>query len=47
MNKPRTNSNDCDLDYIDELKTLKKLLDSGALTQEEFDNQKAKVLNNK
>lgn len=30
---------------IEELKDLKELLDSGALTQEEFDNQKKKILN--
>lgn len=30
---------------IDELKELKELLDSGILTQEEFDSEKAKILN--
>lgn len=37
--KKQTNSN-----YIEELKQLKELLDSGALTQEEFDSKKKEVL---
>jgi len=32
--------------YIESLKSLKDLLDAGILTQEEFDTEKAKILNN-
>ena len=34
-------------DYFDEIKRLKELFDCGALTQEEFDVEKKKVLENK
>ena len=32
-------------DQVEALKNLKELLDSGVLTQEEFDQQKQKILN--
>lgn len=32
------------LDRLSQLEKLKKLLDSGALTQQEFDNEKARIL---
>ena len=33
-----------DLNYLDELERLKKLLESGAITQEEFDKKKKEIL---
>lgn len=33
-------------DKLDQLKKLKELLDTGAITQEEFDTEKKKILNN-
>lgn len=42
--KKQNNTNNSDLSIADELKKLKELLDSGIITQEEFDAQKAKLL---
>jgi len=35
-----------DIDYIEEIKKLKELLDAGAITQAEFDNEKKEILDN-
>ena len=35
------------IEYIDEIKELKDLLDSGAITQEEYDSKKSEILNRK
>ena len=44
----KTSSNEADkkhdVDYIEEIKMLKELLDSGAITQEEFDAKKKQLL---
>ncbi|WP_270264475.1 SHOCT domain-containing protein [Lactococcus formosensis] len=40
-NEPTADNN---LSAADELKKFKELLDLGAITQEEFDTQKAKIL---
>ena len=42
-NNPQPNKGR-DYSYIDEIKQLKELLDCGALTQEEFDARKKKIL---
>ena len=41
----RTNENDNQKTYIDELRTLKTLLDDGIITQDEFDIKKKQILN--
>ncbi|MGL4343291.1 MAG: SHOCT domain-containing protein [Metamycoplasmataceae bacterium] len=41
--KPKTNSNSNNKKY-EELKMLKELLDSGIITQQEFDDKKSKIL---
>ena len=43
-NNNNTNNNDDVLTNLDALKKLKELLDLGAITQEEFDEKKAKLL---
>ena len=40
----RTNNQ---ITYYEEIKSLKELLDSGAITQEEYDNKKNEILNRK
>lgn len=40
----RTNNQ---IEYYDEIKKLKELLDSGAITQEEYDLKKSEILNRK
>jgi len=39
-----SNSNSSKSDYIDEIKRLKDLLDSGAITKEEFEQEKKEIL---
>ena len=41
-----TAKNNGPISVADELKKLKELLDSGVITQDEFNNEKAKLLNN-
>lgn len=40
----RSESQKDNFDYIEEIKRLKDLLDCGAITQEEYDTKKAKLL---
>ena len=40
----RSESQKGNFDYIEEIKRLKDLLDCGAITQEEYDTKKAKLL---
>lgn len=42
---PEITTNDSHQEKINQLKQLKELLDNGILTQEEFENQKNKILN--
>ena len=44
--RPQSKPQPRDMSYIEEIKQLKELLDSGALTQEEYDMLKKEILEN-
>lgn len=45
LNQPKNNYPEPKIDFVDQLERLAKLKDNGIITQEEFDQQKGKLLN--